>query len=170
MATADDEMRELQRAARRYALAVAPDSCPDVVQVRDANRKVIVALTLPARDVPPAEGEEGPPPRLAPPAPLPPSPPSTGWVVTERGAWYNGRAVPVAASRVGLLKCLLEATGPAPASDLAARGWPPRHATTSEDNVRFHVRKLNEEIRTAFPGLTFDPVRGTGEGYVLGMG
>lgn len=86
-----------------------------------------------------------------------------GWVVTERAATFDGTPVPVAPSRLRLLRVLVEADGPLTAKELTATAFD-QH--TDDANTRYHIRELRRELKTAF---TFDGdvIQGDAEGYRL---
>lgn len=86
-----------------------------------------------------------------------------GWSVTDRGATFDGTAVPVPGSRLKLLRALVEADGPRTAKELLDLAF---DRETSIDNVRYHLRELKRELKKAF---TFDGdvIQGDDEGYRL---
>src|SRR5262249_22748272 len=76
--------------------------------------------------------------------------PVAGWSFSERGAaLYDGRPVGVAASRLRLLRALVEAEEPLPAKGLIGRAF---DRNTSETNVRFHVGELRRGVEKGVAG------------------
>ncbi len=148
----DDELRALQRAARRYALSVAPDSRPDVVQVRDVNRKMIVALTLPARE----STETDDVPRVVGPRP--------GWDFSGTVPRYDGEPVPITGRKLDVLKVLAGEAGPVSAERLrdAWAGY-----MVEETTIRWTIGELRKALKVSFPAFDEDPIGTDGSGYSL---
>lgn len=87
-----------------------------------------------------------------------------GWSVGDRIATFDGRVVPVASSRLRLLRVLAEAGGtPLTAEELAPLAF---DRETSVDNVRYHIRELRKELHDAFPQRA-EAIKGGDQGYEL---
>ena len=151
MPATDNELRALQQAARRYALSVAPDSRPDVVQVRDVNKKMIVALTLPVRDG--AEIELGP--ALG---------PRAGWDFAGPVAKFDGESIPITGRKLDLLKALAGEEGPV-STERLREAW--GGYAVEETTVRWTVGELRKALKVSFPGFDGDPITTEGAGYSL---
>ena len=150
--TEDDELRNLQLAARRYALAVAPDSRPDLVQVRDVNRKMIVALTLPTREcaeIPTTSRAVGPQP---------------GWDFTALIPRYDGEAVPISGRKLDVLKVLAAEAGPV-STERLREAW--EGYMVEESTIRWTVGELRKALKSHFPAFEDDPIGTEGGGYSL---
>jgi hypothetical protein len=153
MPPASDPIRQLQYAARQVATQFVPGSAAAVVKIADANGKTLFTIAVPpAVDCP--EGEKDP--DAAGPA---------GWDVSERSARYDGKHVAVAASRLKLLKVLVEAEGALSGKELARLAFA---KGTTEDNVGYHVKSLRGELQAAFPTYEGDPIPSDG-GYLLSL-
>lgn len=148
----NDPLQQLQAAARLCGRHAVPGSDVRRVIVLDVGgHKLVDVAVPPGGEVAAAEDK----PQLR-----------AGWQVTDEFAIYDGRPVRVSASRLGLLKRLADSSIPISAEELA-KGWGRNQVRTSGDNIRYHIKELNREIREVFPDLDFDPVGGTGEGYEL---
>lgn len=155
-----DLIRCLQSDALRVAAAVAPGASVSYVVALDAQGRVLFKLPVPA-----AALLLLPPPTDAGPADEPPAA-APGWAVGPKGALYDGARVAVAASRLRLLKVLVEADGPIPAKELARLAF---DRETDEPNVRYHVKELKRELAAHFADFEGDLVAATGEGYRLAV-
>jgi len=154
-----DLIRCLQSDALRVAAAIAPGASVSHVVALDAAGKVLFKLPVPPAAL------LLPPPTDAGPADEPPAA-APGWAVGPKGALYDGARVAVAASRLRLLKVLVEADGPIPAKELARLAF---DRETDETNVRYHVKELKKELAAHFPGFEGELVAATGEGYRLAV-
>ena len=151
-----DLIRCLQFDARRVAAAVAPGASVSYVVALDAQGRVLFKLPVPpaALLLPPTDAESAPePPAVAP-----------GWAAGPKGALYDGGRVAVSASRLKLLKVLVEADGPLTAKELTAAAF---DKATDVENTRYHIRELRRELKIAFPGFEGEIVAGSDEGYRL---
>ncbi|AMV25456.1 hypothetical protein VT84_13745 [Gemmata sp. SH-PL17] len=146
-----DPLRALQAAARAIADHVSPGRAAKRVIVLDDVGKLIDVPVPCGACAKADEVDEAKPPVVA------------GWVVTERGATFDGTAVLVAPSRLRLLRVFIEAENPLTAKELTAAAFD-RH--TDEANTRYHIRELRRELKTAF---TFDGdvIQGEADGYRL---
>lgn len=88
-----------------------------------------------------------------------------GWHVTDRLAQYDGEAVPIAPSRLKLLRTLIEAEGSLKCKDLIRMCF---DRVTDEDNVRYHVSRLRKELKEAFPEHP-EPITSDQNGYYLAL-
>jgi hypothetical protein len=151
MPATDNELRALQQAARRYALAVAPDSRPDVVQVRDVNKRMIVALTLPVRDGGELELAASIGPRA-------------GWDFAGAVPKFDGESVPITGRKLDLLKALAAVEGPVSAEQLR-EAW--GGYAIEETTVRWTIGALRKALKESFPDFDGDPIATEGAGYSL---
>lgn len=177
----EDDLAMLQFYACRLAMRINPAARPNVVKVCEDKRVILslgmpgcgggavgpaMSTILPLSPVSPDTSSMSRPAAIS--AAVADEPPAAAsWVVTDRAVRYDGRLVPIAASRIGLMRLLVDAREPLAAKVLADDGWLPHRTQTSEANVRRHVAELNRELKEAFPDLGFEPVVGTGAGYAL---
>lgn len=148
-----DPIKTLQTAARSVAEHVVPGHPARRVIVLGDNNARLIDTQIPCCPSATASGETAP----AVPAVV------AGWSVSERGAAFDGAPVPVAPSRLKLLRTLVEAEGPLTAKELTALAFD-RH--TDDANTRYHIRELKKELKAAF---TFDGdvISGENDGYRL---
>lgn len=149
-----DPIKELQAAARFAAEHVAGQPPQRVIVLGLDNRKLL-DVTVPCGCVATPSGAAV----VVPEVPLV----IAGWVVTDRAATFDGTPVPVAPSRLRLLRVLVEAEGPLTAKELTGLAFD-QH--TDDANTRYHIRELKRELKAAF---TFDGdvIQGDAEGYRL---
>lgn len=145
-----DIVREMQALARRWADAVAPGLPARRVLVLGDDGVRLLDTPVPAC-------------ACAPTAAAALEEVEHGWRLTDRAAFFDGQRVPVAGSRLALLRALVESDEPATAKELAAAAF---DRETSIDNVRYHLRKLREELKAAFT-YDGDVIQGDDEGYRL---
>ena len=149
-------VRELQASALRFAAIAHPGVSVSYVVALDAAGKVLFKLPVPPAALllpPPTDAEPAESPAVAP-----------GWAVGPKGALYDGARVAVAASRLRLLKVLVEADEPMTAKELTAAAF---DKATDVENTRYHIRELRRELKIAFPGFEGEIVAGSDEGYRL---
>jgi hypothetical protein len=152
-----DPIRKLQCAVRSALAHLAPDSAPSRVAVWDQTGKKVIDLIVPA------SGSGDTDTHLEAPTVCDLPTVKLGWIVTDRVATYDGRAVPVPRSRLALLRVLAEADGPRTAKELTLAAF---DSQTTIENTRFHIRELRKELQAAF-GSEDDPVPGDDNGYRL---
>ena len=138
-----DPVRALQSAARQAASHVCPGVQVERVVLIAVDGKTLLDVAVPAG----APNQDEPELQM-------------GWKVTDRRAFFDGKSLLISASRLKLLKVLLEADGPLAGKEIAKLAFSGR---TDEDGARFHIRKLREELKAALD-YDGDPIPGDG-GY-----
>jgi hypothetical protein len=145
-------IRRLQCVAKEVAEEIAPGVPAGRVVVYTHDGKKLLDVTVPlVCPSPDGAGEVA----AAPPPPRP------GWDVDDRRALFDGEPVRVAPSRLVLLRVLVVAEGPLSAKELNRLAFA---GDSNEENVRFHVRKLRDELNAAFPDFKEDGDVLPGEG------
>jgi hypothetical protein len=86
-----------------------------------------------------------------------------GWSFANNLALFDGKVVAVGASRVKLLKALAEATAHLTAAQLTDDVFD----KTDIKNTRFHLGKLEDELKKAFPDFEGKIIEGGQDGYRL---
>lgn len=150
-----DPLRSLLRAACRAARHLDEGRATRVVVF--VNEKKVIDLAVPDSV---ADGE-----LRVPEAQAVPEDPPPGWSFEGRAARYDGQRVAVAPSRVPLLKLLVEADAPLLAREIRDRLFDKQ---TTEGNVRYHIDKLREDLRAAFPSFEGEIVTND-NGYSLAL-
>jgi hypothetical protein len=154
-------IHDLQVVAARVADILVPGAVARRVVIYDDRGVKILDVAVPAcACAAPGPAAEPEVPALTP-----------GWsfVAPERGggqvALFDGKVVAaVSAGRVKLLRVLFEAVGPLPAKDVALAAFG-EHG--DPENARFHLRKLRDELKAAFPEFEGEAVSNDGGGYKL---
>lgn len=147
-----DPLRDLQAAARVIAEHVNPGhpACRVIVLDRDGVKVLDTTVPLCGCATPTA-------------VPSVEVPVQSGWIVTDRGAQFDGQPVRVPSSRLKLLRALIDATEPVTAKELTVLVF---DRETDIANTRYHIRELRKELKAAF---TFDSdvIQGDDDGYRL---
>lgn len=146
-----DPIRALQAAACSAAVHVAPGEPARRVVVYGAGGGKLLDVAVPAECPPAGDG---------------PGTAAAGWVVTDRGAWFDGEPVPVKGRSLDVLRVLAAAPGPVGADELRA-AWGGYGA--EESTVRWQVNQLKKLLKARFPDFEGDPVAATGSGYLLAL-
>ena len=149
--SAHDPLKNLQFAAARAAAHVAPGDRAFRVVVYGADGRKVIDVAVPACCCAQESGGEQAVPVIA------------GWLVTEKGARFDDRAVAVGASRWRLLAVLIGADGKLSAKELARLAF---DKDSDEENCRYHINALRKELKAAFPDFEGDILPGEG-GYRL---
>lgn len=146
-----DPLKTLQAAARAACAHAADLPAGRVVVFAVDGRKALDVA------VPPGATEQAAEPE--------PAVPPAGWNVSDRGAKFDGKPVQVSASRLPLLRALVEADGPLTAKELRERAF---DSQTDTANARYHIRELRRELR-AFFAVDDEVVTGGDDGYALAI-
>ncbi|MCE9560480.1 MAG: hypothetical protein K8U57_00355 [Planctomycetes bacterium] len=141
----------LQQAARELVQDVYPGAAAESIQVLDRNGRVLALVAVPAGVVAVAPSQREEPEVIA------------GWTFTDHSALFDGKRISVAASRLKLLRVLVEAEGPLSGKMIAELAFG-KHM--GEDAARYHITSLRKELGEAFPEFEGEFIPGDG-GYRL---
>ncbi|QJX01234.1 helix-turn-helix domain-containing protein [Frigoriglobus tundricola] len=144
-----DPIRRLQASARAAAEHVAPGERAARVVVFDTRGAKVLDMTIPA-SASVTEDER-------------PAMPTVGWCVTDRGATFDGKAVPVTGRKRDVLRVLVE-NETATVDDLRA-AWGDYKA--EESTIRWQIGELKKALKAAFPDYPGELIEATGNGYRL---